>query len=52
MNAQSASVSMRLGDEYGVRITSERCTAVRSTTAYALERRIPCRSRPSSEKIR
>jgi hypothetical protein len=26
-------VSMRLGDAYGVSVTSERCTIVRSTTA-------------------
>ena len=33
MNLPSASVSMRRPETYGVSITSERCTAVRSTTA-------------------
>ncbi len=52
MNAPSASVSMRRADEYGVRETSDRWMTVRSTTVYALESRMPCRSRTSSEKIR
>ena len=52
MNAASASVSMRRADAYGVRATSERETTLRSTTVYALERRMPCRSRVSSEKMR
>jgi hypothetical protein len=34
-------VSMRRSDEYGVSITSERCATFRSTTTYALERRMP-----------
>ena len=41
MNIASASVSMRRCDAYGVRITSERWTTFRSTTTYALERRMP-----------
>src|SRR5438093_870734 len=52
MNAASASVSMRRGDEYGVSVTSERETTRRSVTVYALERRMPCRSSVSSEKMR
>jgi hypothetical protein len=52
MNAASASVSIRRSDAYGVSVTSEREITRRSTTVYALERRMPCRSSVSSEKMR
>jgi hypothetical protein len=41
MNFASASVSIRCSDEYGVRMTSDRWMTFRSTTTYALERRMP-----------
>ena len=39
-------------DAYGVSVICERETTLRSTTVYALERRMPCRSSTSSEKMR
>jgi hypothetical protein len=41
MKAESAAVSIRSSEEYGVSRIGERWTARRSTTLYALDSRYP-----------